>query len=713
SNEEAMGKLGSEIFGINGECKVCEGILQVLQSKQPVYDIGTTILRKDGSQVPIMVSAAPLLDAEGNLLGVTTVVRDVTDLRKAMDDAQTKADYLNNIPTPIIAIDNDYTIQYMNIAAAKVVGKDPEEAQGQKCYDLFKADVCNTEKCVCRQALRQDGEFTDDIEISPDPGSLYTRCNASPLKDADGNIVGALEFIRNINREVEITKGVMRLTEAATAGDLSARADADQFIGNYHQIVKSVNNLVDLFVGTIYNTIEYLEPVSRGEVLDRITQEYSGDFNRIREALNSLIDGQNEVTTVAEKIAAGDLMVDVQPRSEEDALMNALARMVSGLRAVVAQVKENADALAGASSQLASAANQAGNASQQVASTSQDIARGANDQSSHLQGSATQVQQLQEAVEQVAQGSHEQSEGIGKAATGVSQVSAAVQQVTQNASSAAENSTKAAETARDGADKTKQTVEGMDRIRVSTEDVADKINTLGQHSEEIGKIVSTIDDIASQTNLLALNAAIEAARAGEHGKGFAVVSDEVRKLAERTASSTQEIGELIKNVQKGVQEAVKAMEQGTNEVRNGYSLANEAGNALSEILSAADNVNEQVSQISAAAQQMTASTDELVNLIDNVGSVAEQNTSAAQQMTVSSQETSKSIESVSSIAEESSASAEELSSAAEEMSSQVQQVVSTADSLKEMADQLQQSVATFRVNGNGRVQEGMKEELAV
>ena len=237
----------------------------------------------------------------------------------------------------------------------------------------------------------------------------------------------------------------------------------------------------------------------------------------------------------------------------------------------------------------------------------------------------------------------------------------------------------------------------MERIRGTVDVASERLMELGARSEEIGKIVAVIDDIAAQTNLLALNAAIEAARAGEQGRGFAVVSDEVRKLAERTATATKEIADLIGNVQKGVEDSVKAMEEGQNEVKEGYRLADEAGIALNDILQAAGNVSDQIDQISARAQQINASSNELVQVIDNVGSITEQNTAATEEMSANATQVSKSVESVAGIAEENSAATQQVSASAQEMSAQVEEIIASSQSLKQMADELQKAVATFRL----------------
>jgi twitching motility protein PilJ len=224
----------------------------------------------------------------------------------------------------------------------------------------------------------------------------------------------------------------------------------------------------------------------------------------------------------------------------------------------------------------------------------------------------------------LAEASEHQAQEIAGASAAVNEMAVTIDQVSANAQECAQVAGRSVEIAKSGAGVVQNTIKGMDTIREQIQDTSKRIKRLGESSQEIGDIVSLINDIADQTNILALNAAIQASMAGDAGRGFAVVADEVQRLAERSSAATKQIEALVKTIQSDTNEAVISMEQTTAEVVRGARLAQDAGVALEEIESVSTNLAELIQNISNAARQQAASAAHISNTMNVIQEITSQ-----------------------------------------------------------------------------------------
>ncbi|GFO66164.1 methyl-accepting chemotaxis protein [Geomonas paludis] len=297
---------------------------------------------------------------------------------------------------------------------------------------------------------------------------------------------------------------------------------------------------------------------------------------------------------VAETVATGDLSqsIEVTSRDETGQLMAAMKTMTESLRGMIGAVTNT-------SQQVSAAANQVHGISDRIAEEAEEVAS--------------------------------QS---GTVATAGEQMSATSGDIASTCHQAAQGAQRAMHSASDGAAVVERTIAVMGQIADRVRESAQTVAGLGERSDQIGAIIGTIEDIADQTNLLALNAAIEAARAGEQGRGFAVVADEVRALAERTTRATREIAEMIKAIQGETREAVAAMEQGVEQVASGTEEAGKSGAALGEILDLVQAVAMQVGQIATAAEEQTATTSEIAGNMHRITQVVARTSQGASESAV-------------------------------------------------------------------------------
>jgi methyl-accepting chemotaxis protein len=240
-------------------------------------------------------------------------------------------------------------------------------------------------------------------------------------------------------------------------------------------------------------------------------------------------------------------------------------------------------------------------------------------------------EELSAQIEQSSRGAEEQARRVGETATAMEEMNATVLEVAKNASRAAETADKAKAKATEGAEVVTRMVNGIGEVQTQSAEMKDDMASLGKQAEGIGQILNVISDIADQTNLLALNAAIEAARAGEAGRGFAVVADEVRKLAEKTMTATKEVGDAIRGIQGGTRKNIENVEQSVAKIEAATGLAVQAGEALKAIVALVDTTSDQVRSIATASEEQSAASEEINRSIDDVNRISAETSDAMRQ----------------------------------------------------------------------------------
>ncbi|MGE5589042.1 MAG: methyl-accepting chemotaxis protein [Bacillota bacterium] len=398
----------------------------------------------------------------------------------------------------------------------------------------------------------------------------------------------------------------------------------------------------------------------------------------------------------AERMATGDFTDDGLRRTSTDEtgdLTESFLRMRQSVSGLLERVRSTAVSLGGSVSGLEAEAAQTGLVANQVAEAVSEVAKSAELQARRVDDAARVMNELRQATQQIAAGAQEQARMVQGASTAVDHMSTILAQMADNALAVAQASQEASQTARGGVEVVQETLDNMSRVREAVLQAARQLEELGTHSEQVGVILQVITDIADQTNLLALNAAIEAARAGEHGRGFAVVADEVRKLAERSAHSAKEIATLVEAIRQGTRSAVGSMDQGTRQAERGAELAGSAGQALASIVEHVDQAAVAVADIARSAQSALDESRQVVEAVGSVAAITEENTASTEEMAAGADEVAQALQNVAAISRQQ-ANAEE---AAGPVRQTADAIGRAAAALAREAKELQSEVDRFRI----------------
>lgn len=414
-------------------------------------------------------------------------------------------------------------------------------------YAKLEDMVYNAHKFLGKIAPLQPGQkavFLQNTDIE-----LITR------EEVENALERLGDTIRTVLTETDM------LIQSVQHGNLQTRGNAAQFGGGWRELVMGMNNLIEAFATPVSLTGQYLNRLSKGEIPDKIVDEYEGDFNKIKRNLNTLIETTEDVTRLAEAMASGDLTVVVEERSRHDMLMQSLNRMSQRLKEVVSNVKQVANSLAVGS------------------------------------------QELSASSENMSQGSSQQ-------AAAAEQVSSSMEEMAANIRQNAENSCETEEIARQSAHHAQEGAEVVAEAVIAMQQIAEKI--------------AIIEEISAQTRLLSLNATIEASRAQEHGKAFAVVAAEVRKLSDITRRAAEEISKLATSSLKVSEKAGATLSTLVPSIHKTAELVQEISAASSEQSTGATHINKALQQLDQVTQQSAAISEEIASTAENQATQAEQ-----------------------------------------------------------------------------------------
>jgi methyl-accepting chemotaxis protein len=338
----------------------------------------------------------------------------------------------------------------------------------------------------------------------------------------------------------------------------------------------------------------------------------------------AIVDPLFRIRGFAESVAAGDL--DAEPKgffaAELGVVKKAIATMVDNLKAKMREAAEKKDE---AERSTVRAEKAMGEAKAQEAKTNgllDRMRRVAGEASVIAEQVTAAADELSAQADQVSRGADVQRERTSQTAVAMEEMNATVLEVARNSANSAESATQAREQAEEGARIVKKAIAAISEVNTLTSTLKGSMDQLGLQTTDIGKIMNVIEDIADQTNLLALNAAIEAARAGEAGRGFAVVADEVRKLAEKTMAATKEVGTAISVIQSGAAANIKSVDTAAKAVGQATEMANRSGEALQQIVTYADDTSGQVQSIATAAEEQSAASEEINRAVEDINLIA-------------------------------------------------------------------------------------------
>ena len=452
-------------------------------------------------------------------------------------------------------------------------------------------------------------------------------------------------------------------------------------------------------------------------IAQKIAQQ---DLVNLAKAVSSMASGDltKEVNINSEKIA-------IRSKDEIGELVQVFNKMVDqlhltgeafnttsrNLRNMIKKMVVNANAVQKTSSKLSATTQESARAIGQVSEAVHDISKGATQQSTSIEEIKDSVNKVVAAIENIANGAQEQAQAVERVATSITEMTTQIQEVSMNTQASKKISQETTVKADEGAKIVQDTIKSMYDIKESFIEAEKKVKKMLERTSEINLILAAMDEITSQTNLLAVNAAIEAAHAGEHGHGFAIVANEVKKLADRSKQEAQRIGSLIAEIHKDTAKTSEAMTNSINIVNAVALNAQYAEDALKIIIEGVKNVSTQIEQISIAAKEMAIASEEVDRAMNSVSVTVEQNSRELGVVANSSRTIQKSLDDITLVSQGNSAAAEQVSAMAEQMNFQIVGVRNAADNLSAVSKEILTTASAFNIGEDFSMEELSADQL--
>ncbi len=661
-----------------GDCKTERCACQRAMREGRLATSETSARPAQGVTLEIAYTGVPLTDERGSIIGAFEVVTDQTDVKQAAALAGKVADYQTTETTKVVEALNKLAEGNTNVQLVTAAA-DADTQTVKATFDQITSAV-NT----CVAAVRTLVSDADVLSQAAVEGKLAARTDASKhqgdfrkivqgVNDTLDAVIGPLnvaaeyvdriskgdipakitdtyrgdfnEIKNNLNQCIDAVNALVadanQLSTAAVEGKLATRADATKHQGDFRKIVQGVNETLDAVIGPLNVAAEYVDRIAKGDIPAKITDQYHGDFNEIKNNLNQCIDAVNALVADANRLSQAAVEGRLATRADVDKHQGDFRKIVQGvndtLDAVIDPINDTKQLLAQVARGDLTVA-MTGHYQGDFALLQQSIGAmlaglktmAAQTQQGAINMTSASAQILASSTE-MASTTREQASAVNEVTATVQEIKASAEQVAQRAQSVAEGATRAAEVAQQGNQAANESLAGMDDIHTKVEAIAENILALSEQTQQIGDIIDTVTDIAGQSNILALNAAIEAAQAGEAGRGFRVVADEVRSLAEQSRQAAAQVKIILGDIQKATNLAVMATEQGTKGVNAGIERVSRTAQTIQQLTQVVEQAAQASQQIVAGVEQQTIGLDQIAIGMGDVNQAAQQTAVGAQQ----------------------------------------------------------------------------------